>query len=1017
MSLFDSANITISEDYTLDDDYILTTSDYYFEFTASNVTFDGNGKTITLDNIEEFEGLFYNKDFSYTTIKNLTIEVNYENMLSQDRSKKTVKVGESFICKNNYGINATETRIENCNVSNGYINNINCGGMIGQYSKVKMFDCMYEGNLESYLHKKEGENSKEILSTGSGGIAGINLKNSVIQRCKFIGDLIGTRLGAGIVMGYAEDCTLEDCIFEGSIIKTETLDHNNNIEKSIITNGIDFTNYNLSDSTYNNISVETVTGNGNGLKVDVTVLENNISSVTMSAVEYGYKIGDVLKIPAGTLGSGTTDLEFTLLAASFSGGSSFSGLYSSGICGNYCNNMTINRCTFKGNLLGDKGSGILGYKSDNSIVGKCTFQGTSLVYDSITYTNGAIITDSSGIIGLSGEYNEAIDCTCNVSILGGFPGTSSTRSSGIIGMSNDYARAIGCSTNATILTGKGGGIFAPAIEAVYAENCHFVGESIGRDTGDKAGGITGEGIRQSSETIDGEIVLTRNIIKNCSSRCKNIIGYSGGIVGGTARECDITNCSVEVLDVNDPSNGGMISKEGNYGGGITGTGLTNSVIDSCYVKCNKLYGTRCGGIIGGSGSHNNVVRNSYVITQNGIDEHSQQSGGIIGGYSNNNTVENCYFVGDIHARYSGGILGRSSVYNLDSEVNIKNVYVVGNIGENSTGSYGTINNEGFIATSGSSGHTLENCKRTSTWNDTSIWGGGVSQSTDILKHIEIIADDSPPDNETVFVSGEYNSTNTPYSLSWELFLSFSDSDTVKNIFSGNLSTTDYTFSSVTTDPNDFDIEFEITITLSNVNLSDISSDQQNNLIDALKAGYAMFYQRDMSRIVVTLTEGSVIATVTIYKYNVPEEIPYSVTSGMNIVGFSHDAKIKGNIVNNVDNIDRVYECDGLTYTELIRDADFYYNFAAHNGYLVMMKDTENISIKYYGETFSSDSITLSEGWNYIGSSVDGGSSSDQTLYFYKYNVTKHSYEVIDNSSLPKDKGYIVHSPETKDITV
>ena len=1016
MSLFDSANITISEDYTLDDHYTLSTSDYFFEFTASNVTFDGNGKTITLDNIEEFEGLFYNEDFSYTTIKNLTIEVNYESMLSQDRSKKTVKVGESFMCKQSYGKNASETRIENCNVSNGYINNISCGGMIGQNGKVKMVDCTFEGNLESYLHKKEGINSKELLSTGSGGIAGKLLKNSVIQRCKFIGDLIGTKQGGGILAGYAENCTLEDCIFEGSIIKSETLDHNDNIEKSIITNGINFAINNLTDGTYNNIAVETVAGEGSGLKVDITVYLNDITSVTMSAVDYGYKIGDELKIPAGTLGLGSIELEFTLLAASFSGGSSFSGLYSSGICGSFCKNMTINRCTFKGNLLGDKGSGILGYNSNNSIVGICTFHGTLLVYDNITYNNGAIITDSSGIIGSTGKYNEAIDCTCNVSILGGFPGTSNTRAGGIIGISNDYARAIGCSTNATILTGKCGGIFAPAIEAVYAENCHFVGESIGRDIGDKAGGIAGEGIRQTSETIEGEIVYTRNIIKNCSSRCNNIIGYSGGIVGGTSRDCDISNCSVEVLDVNDHSDGGMISKEGNYGGGITGTAFTNSVIDSCYVKCNKLYGTRCGGIIGGSGSHNNVVRNSYVITQNGIDEHSKQSGGIIGGYSNNNTVENCYFVGDINAQYSGGILGRSSVYNLDSEVNIKNVYVVGNIGENSTGSYGTINNEGFIATSGSSGHTLENCKRTSTWSDTSIWGG-VSQSTDILKHIEIIADDSPPDNETVFVSGEHDATNTPYTLSWELFLSFSDSDTVKNIFSNNLSTTDYTFSSVTTDPNDFDIEFEITITLSNVTLSDISDDQQNNLIDALKTAYATFYQRDTSRVVVTLTDGSVIATVLIYKYNVPEEIPYSVTSGMNLVGFSHDAKVKGNIVNNVDNIDRIYECNGLTYTELIRDAEFYYNFAAHNGYLVMMKDTENISIKYYGETFSSDTINLTEGWNYIGSSVDSGMSSDDTLYFYKYNDTKRSYEVIDNSSLPKDKCYIVHSTETKQVSI
>ena len=280
-----------------------------------------------------------------------------------------------------------------------------------------------------------------------------------------------------------------------------------------------------------------------------------------------------------------------------------------------------------------------------------------------------------------------------------------------------------------------------------------------------------------------------------------------------------------------------------------------------------MYGTRCGGIIGGSNSHNNVVKNSYVITQNGIDEHSQQSGGIIGGYSNNNIVENCYFIGDIHAKYSGGILGNKSLYDIDTEANIKNVYVVGTLGHNSRDSYGTngtngtINNDGFIAESSSSGHIVEKGKLEKTWTN--------SSSTNILKNIDIITDGSSPDSDTIFIRGEPNTNDIPYRLSWEQTLSFSDSDTVKNIFAGFISTEDYTYESVTSEPKDVNIDYKVSITLSNISLSDISSDQQSNLIKALKNAYASFYQRRESKIIVTLTEGTVMATIYVNNSLIP----------------------------------------------------------------------------------------------------------------------------------------------------
>ena len=276
-ALFPNGNIDITADIKLYKDYTLSSSNYYFEIKSNNVTFDGNGKTITLDNIEEFEGLIKNSTFSYVTIKNLTILVKCDTMLSQDRSKRTVKQGNSFLCKQYFAFSAqgtTENKIENCKIKNGYINNKNCGGILGQYTKIsKVIDCEYEGNIETYLHKKEGKNSTEMDSQGSAGIAANYLRNEcVFKRCKFVGDLIGTKQGGGIIAGHPEKCIMEDCVFEGSIKRSNASDHNNKIEKSIITDSINVANYNLTDGAYNNIAVETKTEEGYGWRVKVIVL-------------------------------------------------------------------------------------------------------------------------------------------------------------------------------------------------------------------------------------------------------------------------------------------------------------------------------------------------------------------------------------------------------------------------------------------------------------------------------------------------------------------------------------------------------------------------------------------------------------------------------------------------------------------------------------------------------------------------------------------------------------------------
>lgn len=1023
--LFDGANIDLSEDYVLQDDFTLTTKDYYFNFTADSVTFDGNGKTITLDNIELYDGLFYNRSFSYTTIKNLNLDIRTDGLLG----KETIEIRNGFMCKNYYGKDGMENKIENCNVTGANITNNSCGGIAGSNTyDITLTNCEVRGKLETYIFKEEGQAEIEISPSKSGGLVGDYGNNLKLRHCTFIGDIIGTESASGILAQYTSNCIIEDCIFEGNILRGEILVSGDAIAESLVDeNGgsLDLSDKNVTFDLYTSVPITTVTGNGSGMKLNLHVDSNTIISsletATMEASGYGYRVGDQLKIAAGELGASSEDIFFTLVPRSFSGSQSHNSRDSTGIVGNNGTDNIINRCTCKGNLVGFYTCGITGNYNKRTTISKCVFQGTTYTgRDGTVYPSGVITTDSSGICGTWGEDNVINDCTCNVTLIGnilaGAWNQGAGRASGILGLYNYKGRVYGCSANVETLMGDSGGIVAQSNKGVYVENCHFVGQRLY----DQSGGIGGKNIDRHTETIDEEtVVYTRSVFINCTTKCRSLHNRSGGILGESCKYTDVINCTVEIVDLEDSTAGNIGHGDNSSGsGGISGRSCSHLHVNNCYVKCNEVKGYTSGGIMGGYTS-DSFVENSYVITKSGVT--GQRSGGIYGGHGNDNAVSNSYIICDVKGSRSGGVFGAYSTFSRSTDnsnsligtddvtivnfANINQVYIVGEV--QTTGSDGTLEDEGYVGARSSSGHVVANCTIDSSWSD--------SNSYTILSNVEVITNGSPPQEDTIYVS---SADNEPYTLSWELFLSFAESDTIKNIVASSISLdSNYTFTGTTSDPNDFDIDFEVEIKLEGIQLSDMTSVQQDNLVVKLRQSYAAFYQRDESSIVITVSEGSIIVTVEIYKSSVPQEVPISVTSGLNLLGFSYDVKIKGSLVGSEDSIERVYECDGSKYTELIRGPDYYYTLTAGKGYAFITRSNADLTKRFYGESTSSVTLSLQNGWNYIGSSVENGKSDDTSLEFYSYNDALKHYMVEDNQSLGKDLGFIVYTSTAKQITI
>ena len=194
--------------YILHKDLSLNDTNYfYFNFNDEDednrATFDGLGNTITIINVENFNGLFRNGSFnsngnSNITIKNINIVI----------SGSTTLVGEGgWLCQSYFGKGASNINVINCSVNGTLIHDF-CGGLFGYRSdSIKATNCSFTGDITA--------------GYGIGGIFGSYAgNNSEAKNCSFTGNIAGSNAGGIFGWGAGNHGTAAsaiNCYMKGDI--------------------------------------------------------------------------------------------------------------------------------------------------------------------------------------------------------------------------------------------------------------------------------------------------------------------------------------------------------------------------------------------------------------------------------------------------------------------------------------------------------------------------------------------------------------------------------------------------------------------------------------------------------------------------------------------------------------------------------------------------------------------------------------------------------------------------------
>ena len=147
------------------------------------------------------------------------------------------------------------------------------------------------------------------------------------------------------------------------------------------------------------------------------------------------------------------------------------------------------------------------------------------------------------------------------------------------------------------------------------------------------------------------------VIKNCNVTGEiNGYNYTGGIVGSANVNTKIRNCSFQ----------GNVEGNGEKRGGIVGHTSIGCDVSGCFVTGTVTGEKFVGGIAGwGAGT----IKNCYALAN--VTATGVSAGGIAGYYCSNFTIENCYYSGNVSAKWAGGIAGYVSE-SISGSTEIKN---------------------------------------------------------------------------------------------------------------------------------------------------------------------------------------------------------------------------------------------------------------------------------------------------------------------------------------------------------
>jgi hypothetical protein len=459
---------------------ITINSGYQYFITGSNfITYDGTGKTVTIDGFSNYGGLIQNgrsdliSGYSNVKVQNINSSAVLEIYgISSD---------SGFICQKHFGKAANNIVINNCSNS-GTISNNGSGGICGSnigdsYGNVSITNC-----------SNSGLNSGTRVGGICGRNAGNNYGNVSITNCSNSGLNTGDR-SAGI-------CGQNAGTFSGKVSITNC--SNTGDVSCFIGGGIcsAFAGY--------------ISGN-----VSITNCSN-------SGLISGEQAGGICGILAGFDNA-------TISITNCSNSGLISGESASGICGQQAGfhhgNVSITNCSNTGVISGESASGICGqeagYSSGNVSITNCS-------------NTGVISGESaSGICGQKAGYfngKVSIKNCYNTGVING------TNQGGIIGSffginTDELCSIINCYNLGNITGNNSGGItgsqigFVDVINTAYKsniliENCYSLG-----DIATTCGGILGGNEVDASGNpliYNNNNIPTVNII-NCYTSYNTIV--------------------------------------------------------------------------------------------------------------------------------------------------------------------------------------------------------------------------------------------------------------------------------------------------------------------------------------------------------------------------------------------------------------------------------------------------------------------------------------------------------------
>lgn len=194
------------------------------------------------------------------------------------------------------------------------------------------------------------------------------------------------------------------------------------------------------------------------------------------------------------------------------------------------------------------------------------------------------------------------------------------------------------------------------------------------------------------------------VIKNCNVTGEiNGYNHTGGIVGSANVNTKIRNCSFQ----------GNVEGNGEKRGGIVGHTSIGCDVSGCFVTGTVTGEKFVGGIAGwGAGT----IKNCYALAN--VTATGVSAGGIAGYYCSNFTIENCYYSGNVSAKWAGGIAGYVSE-SISGSTEIKNCV---SLAERVTGS-----NANRIAGYNDNATLTNNYA----WSGTTVSGSAASDGADL----------------------------------------------------------------------------------------------------------------------------------------------------------------------------------------------------------------------------------------------------------------------------------------------